>query len=240
MTSAHGITHDYSPGEYIVIIEPKDSTKFFFKFGNGASSYFPTGAGRLITECIQTPSFAGMARWEGTFASCNKLCKLHSGCKIPEGVTSANGIFSTASGWPTVDVELNNDFTLPSTLTSAQYTFGNYALLIRHIPQSCQLPPNCKNFFYFMHTWTASIVTVPANWKLPAVATNCERMFNNQSLLEFDISNFFPNEWANGGYTCNIKTMFTNCAKITGTVPTWIFDGTNNLTHGTDTFKRMC
>ena len=93
--------------------------------------------------------------------------------------------------------------------------FGNSK--ITAIPETLTIPDSVTNCLYMFQN-CSSLTTIPSTFTIPNSVTDCTGMFYGCSSLKSDISNIWPSTW-NSTRTINLRNMFSNCIKVTGTVP---------------------
>jgi len=228
MTAAQEQVHTYAaPGTYTVIIHGQD----YWLSHSAQAGYFPAGATRLITRLRQIGSW--LRSGQNMFTQNLGLTVLDPGCKV-QMVTSH---VLTSMFQQTGITSLNDDFTIDDSITNINYMFY-YANSLSGLPPSFRFPANLQYAQYFCSLLGGGALTsLPSALKLPAGVTNIARIFNGASKLEFDISNFFPDEWATGTRSINAERIFNGCTKITGTAPaSLLWASSNNFTNTTDAF----
>ena len=131
-----------------------------------------------------------------------------------------------------ITLQLPASFKIPYGVTDLTNAF--YSMSLVNVPF---LIPETVTNMYSTFGFSVNMQSIPADFKFPAGVTSLRNVFSFCRPLSADISNIFPEEWQNGGYTCNLQGTFANATNITGTVPAWLFDGRNNFTFNADTFK---
>lgn len=228
--ATYGVQHTYAaPGTYTVIISPLDNTGFWCTMNASTDAY------KLTTVLRQIGTM--QKRVNNMFYNAHKLREFAKGVHIPDGITAINQFIggNVALNIP-LFTKFNDDFTIPDSVTNLSAGFGNYGPSnLVELPDSFKLPSKLVDGFYCFYN-CSGLKKIPADFKIPKTCKNLQRFFMNCRKLEFDISNLFPEEWADGGYTCDLSNFAWNVSGLTGTLPQFVYDGRNNFTHNTESF----
>ena len=228
--ATYGVQHTYAaPGTYTVIISPLDNTGFWCTMDASTDTYKLTTVLRQIGTMQKSVKLM--------FFNAHKLREFAKGVHIPDGITAINNFIG---GDVTLNIPLftkfNDDFTIPDSVTSLNAGFGNFGPSnLVELPDSFKLPSKLVDGFYCFYN-CSGLKKIPADFKIPKTCKNLVRFFGFCFPLEFDISNLFPEEWADGGYTCDLSNFAWSVSGLTGTLPQFIYDGRNNFTHNTESF----
>jgi hypothetical protein len=214
-TNVHGevkVSHTWTvPGTYTVRIIPTAGNKLSMcrVIDNSAIYRIRQLSGRYATIF--------------TFSGATNLEILDPGCKIPKGVINCNSLFQQCNKLR----HLNDDFTVPEGVTS-MYAFFYYQTVIERLPDSFQIPSTVNNLSWFFKSRRSAVpLYIPSTLKCPAGVTDLNTFLPSQKNTTWDISNFFPEEWKNGGYSCKFTEAFAN-SSISGTVPSWLWESEGN------------
>lgn len=228
--ATYGVQHTYAtPGTYTVIISPLDNTGFWCTMNASTDAFKLTAVLRQIGTMQKSVN--------NMFFNAHKLREFAKGVHIPDGITAINSFIggNIANNIP-LFTKFNDDFTIPDSVTSLSTGFGNYGPSnLVELPDSFKLPSELVDGFYCFYN-CSGLKKIPADFKIPKTCTRLQRFFGFCHSLEFDISNLFPEEWAAGGYTCDLSNFAWKVSGLTGTMPPFIYDGRNNFTHNTESF----
>lgn len=228
--ATYGVQHTYAaPGTYTVIISPLDNTGFWCTMNASVDAFKLTTVLRQIGTMQKSVS--------NMFYNAHKLREFAKGVHIHDGITAIN-YFISGNGALNIPLftKFNDDFTIPDSVTSLYSGFGNFGPSnLVELPDSFKLPSKLVNGFYCFYN-CSGLKKIPADFKIPKACTNLVRFFGFCFKLEFDISNLFPEEWADGGYTCDLSNFAWSVSGLTGTLPQFIYDGRNNFTHNVQSF----
>ena len=218
------LQHTYAnPGTYTVRIKGHN---YRLAHSNGQGGLNP--GTRIVTRIRQLGNVLYSA--SDMWARCEQLAAIDEGVTLQTITTNKmNGMFTyTGAGAYTIPAS----FKIPDGVKDLTNTFYNMGLI--NVPF---LIPETVTSMYSTFSFCGYIQSIPTDFKFPAGVTSLRNVFNFCGSLSSDISNIFPSEWENGGFTCDLSGAFNNCRNITGTVPAWLFDGRNNFTFNADTFK---
>jgi hypothetical protein len=214
-TNAYGevkVSHTWTvPGTYTVRIIPTAGNKLYIRNVIDNSAIYRI---RQLSRTYVT---------QFSFSGATNLEILDPGCKIPKGVTYCDSLFQQCNKLR----HLNDDFTVPEGVAS-MFAFFYYQTVIERLPDGFQIPSTVKNLSYFFRTRNSAVpLYIPSTLKCPAGVTNLNTFLPSQKNTTWDISNFFPEEWKDGGYSCKFTEAFAN-SSISGTVPSWLWESEGN------------
>jgi hypothetical protein len=220
------LQHTYAnPGTYTVRIKGRN---YRLAHSNGQGGFDP--GTRIVTRIRQLGNVLYSA--SGMWGGCKQLAAIDEGVTLQTITTNKMDSMFVNSNNGAITLQLPASFKIPYGVTDLTNAF--YSTSLVNVPF---LIPETVTNMYSTFGFSVNIQSIPADFKFPAGVTSLRNVFNLCRQLSADISNIFPEEWQNGGYTCNLQGTFNNATNITGTVPAWLFDGRNNFTFNADTFK---
>jgi hypothetical protein len=137
----------------------------------------------------------------GIFTLCKNLAKVDSGVKVRKLVDKRCSSIFQQCGTNTSGLYINDDFTVPDDTST------------------------CYGIFYY-----AGVLNLPKAFKFPATCPSLRGFADGAANLAGDITNIFPEEWADKTATIDIHGAFSNCRKITGTAPAHLLWNAPNIT----------
>ena len=132
--------------------------------------------------------------------------------QLSNSVTDCSNMFN----YCTVLTEISSTFTIPNSVTDCSRMFF-YCRSLTTIPSTFTIPDSVLNCSY-MFGQCPSLTTIPSTFTIPNSVTDCSNMFGECISLKSDISNIWPSTWNSTG-TIDLSWMFSECKKVTGTVP---------------------
>jgi hypothetical protein len=218
------LQHTYAnPGTYTVRVK---GSNYRLAHSNGQGSLDP--GPRIVTRIRQLGnvlySASGMWNW------CKRLAAIDEGVAL-QTITNNNMESMFTYTGDAGAYTLPASFKIPDGVTSLSHSFYNMGIV--SVPFLIpEIVTNMHNTF----SYDSHLQSLPEDFKFPSGVTMLRTVFRLCASLSVDISNIFPSEWENGGFTCDLSGAFQGCQNITGTVPMWLFDGRNNFTFDANTF----
>ena len=213
------LSHIYaSPGIYTVVIR-----------SDGGNYWLRANSPRVI----RVRQIGTAAAQYAMFENCTGIKQFDPGVTLIGTAVQAFSFLSI-----TTITELNEDFAVRPN--NALTSFNYYGALSKVPDSVAAVMADTTSLYraFRKRPGVTGLLSAPADMHVSENCTELALVFCEQNNLVFDITNFFPEAWANGGYTVNVMQMFDGCKRITGTAPAHLlWESGNTWTNTTNAFR---